>query len=561
MVKDMSDGVILWRLLEACTGEHIRGIDKHPKNPLAAGANLNIIWKFMRKEGIELGGITPLSVQQGKNERTVLALLWRFIQKYDFEGVDSPTQSLLDWVNNRTKPGRDRLPDKYREVRNFERNWANGVAFLALFDSIVPGHVDMASVDSENVDENLQRAFDFFESELLVPQMLTVDDMTKGKPDKSSVMTYVAAIRNAAQAYDAAQEARGRAGRDANARHKADGDALFQRGLAKLTKTSNDGEEKVSFLIENFKNRIEEGDGADATYKAIKDELLRELDPFDKNFDEAASLFDQAKVEYQQGGEACEDMVAECESRAGDTGEQKRILRKRLQDGLDEAEKENREDRIFSLLVEEFKNVIASNQTDLLDIIRIATEEIEGSSNETERKIIDTSAHDKVEILIKKLDKINIHADEVVSHLEGDDITDGAKEKLLKITEIKEQIKVLPDKYRKLLDERLKPAMDKAVKDDANQANTMELLQKYHDFSVTLDSISGRMEADDPGISKDASSVRSRLECIYNQMISFYDMEAELREKVQRGVDDVFDQHGCLGEHWVHPHPGGVVES
>ena len=48
------------------------------------------------------------AISQGTNERTVLALLWRFIQKYDLvEGDNGQTEELLSWVKPHTDPHKD----------------------------------------------------------------------------------------------------------------------------------------------------------------------------------------------------------------------------------------------------------------------------------------------------------------------------------------------------------------------------------------------------------------------------------------------------------------------
>ena len=53
----------------------------------------------------------------------------------------------------------------------------SGVAFLALYDSVFPGQINMDEVSPNDGPDNLKRAFDLFEKNLGVPQMLKVEDV------------------------------------------------------------------------------------------------------------------------------------------------------------------------------------------------------------------------------------------------------------------------------------------------------------------------------------------------------------------------------------------------
>merc|ERR1711971_666967 len=82
MADEFKDGVVLTHLLEFLTGKRIRGIDRHPRNPLQISSNLAVIWKFLKvEEQMELGGVNTNDIQKG-NEKIVLALMWRFFQTY-----------------------------------------------------------------------------------------------------------------------------------------------------------------------------------------------------------------------------------------------------------------------------------------------------------------------------------------------------------------------------------------------------------------------------------------------------------------------------------------------
>ena len=157
-------------LLQCLTGHRIDGINWKPRNPLVISANWSILFKFMDKEKIKLGGVTSLSLSQGL-QKAHMALIWRFIQKYDMaEVIDGIEQhggidGLLEWM----KP---RVHDYRPDFHNFTSDLTDGVALLALYDSIFPNDIDMNAVDPNKDKDNLQQAFDLFEDKLGVPQLI-----------------------------------------------------------------------------------------------------------------------------------------------------------------------------------------------------------------------------------------------------------------------------------------------------------------------------------------------------------------------------------------------------
>ena len=157
-------------LLQCLTGHRIDGINWKPRNPLVISANWSILFKFMDKEKIKLGGVTSLSLSQGL-QKAHMALIWRFIQKYDMaEVIDGIEQhggidGLLEWM----KP---RVHDYRPDFHNFTSDLKDGVALLALYDSIFPNDIDMNAVDPNKDKDNLQQAFDLFEDKLGVPQLI-----------------------------------------------------------------------------------------------------------------------------------------------------------------------------------------------------------------------------------------------------------------------------------------------------------------------------------------------------------------------------------------------------
>lgn len=80
------------------------------------------------------------------------------------------------------------------EVRDFGPSWRDGVAFLALIDSIKANLINLAEMRKTSITnkQRLNTAFDVAESKLGIARLLDADDVDVPKPEEKSVMTYVA---------------------------------------------------------------------------------------------------------------------------------------------------------------------------------------------------------------------------------------------------------------------------------------------------------------------------------------------------------------------------------
>lgn len=81
------------------------------------------------------------------------------------------------------------------EVKDFGPSWRDGVAFLALIDSIKQNLINLAEMRKANKYTNKQRletAFDVAENKLGIARLLDADDVDVAKPEEKSIMTYVA---------------------------------------------------------------------------------------------------------------------------------------------------------------------------------------------------------------------------------------------------------------------------------------------------------------------------------------------------------------------------------
>jgi actinin alpha len=126
-----------------------------------------------------------------KDLKMILGMVWAIILDFAIKGISveelTAKQGLLLWVQKKTKGYRDVDPPG---VKNFTKNWKNGMAFCALIHRHRPDLIDYDSLDKNNAAENLETAFKIAEEELQIPRLLDIDDM-KDIPDERSVMTYV----------------------------------------------------------------------------------------------------------------------------------------------------------------------------------------------------------------------------------------------------------------------------------------------------------------------------------------------------------------------------------
>jgi len=419
------------------------------------------------------------------------------------------------------------------------------VAFLALFDSIVPGIVDMSTVSGSNDHENLARAFALFEEHLFVPQLMAVSDFDD-RVDKNSVITYVTQIKNAQARHDLANE---RANEQED-QHRGKADEYYQKGVGKLTKASTDAGDMIVYLVENFTNALAETEDPSA-YDTLKADAMQQLEGLFGGFDEASGLFENAKGEYSQiNDDHCKGMAGECDTRIEECKEKKDYLKNLLDEKLVKVIRDDKERREFDHVKELYDKTAEENQIVLTDLIKSSVDGIEKSKSGSERDQILDDTNEKVDKLIDKMDKVGTFVDEATKV-----VTDEGK--LEELKQIKEAVTVYPESIRRLVKLSLDEVVKNAGKND--EMSAADLLKIYHKFSVDMDTASGRrvdpisgrvLSAEDEGVPESMQTVRLRLDRIVTQLESLYETEMNLREKVQGSLDVVFDNESLLGEHW-----------
>jgi len=522
MADSFRDGVVLSYLMQYLSEKNIRGIETKPRNPLHNASNMQILWKFIHDDqGIDTGGINPNDILGG-NEKIVLALMWRLICKYD---IDDEHEDLLDWVQPRTAD--------YADVQNFDKSWKSGMAFLALFNSIRPGVIDMDAMveDADNVEEHLAMAFELFEEHLGVCKFLEVNDMMVTKPEKRSVMTYVAAIRHAAIKDEELQK---KAQQDANAGHKGKGDELYNTGVARFVQASADDESLMDDILNDVTIKLEDSDGTDEAFDAITEECMETLKQATERYDAANSKFEEAKGEYSQVDDgSCEEQLSNCDAKTVEVDKHKRELEEALLTALKNKVKNAKGKKKLGEANEQLENAIGEGGQALEEALSVAYEKIAAAKNESERIAAANEAKEKVKGKTAIFSEVKETFEEAEKLLQDEEPKTEAVQKAIQCDELARQL-------LEALDSKLTDAINAAP--DAEELSDADLLALYHDFSLEVE---GMLDTEDSGekatIDRAQGAARSRLDGISTMLKALKSKDAGMRAKLHAMIDASFD--------------------
>jgi hypothetical protein len=365
MKDELKNGVVLVAMLEHLTGKTIKGINRNPKHTVQIMANLQACWKWMeREEGIDLGGINVSNAMNGV-EKVWLALIWRFILKYDLDGDDGgAVTSLLEWARPRTEA-------RGVDVSNFTTSWKDGDAFLAVLDSIAPGVIDIeeekANDDPNNRVEKLEKAFNLIEEHLGVSQLLEAQDLMVHRIDHKCVMTYVAAIKRAAEGYQKRQEEMEEAKNNENLMHTLNGDKLYEEGVSKKLSAQTDSQDALNDITAHAQGKLNDGED---DYELVQEQAMEDLAEVTSRFDLAIAKFEGAKEEYglvsdsdqSENIQKCDDRIRECNEFVESL---KLDLDKKLKDMISDAQAAKKMEEGNEMLSE----IVAETTGDLADIM------------------------------------------------------------------------------------------------------------------------------------------------------------------------------------------------
>jgi filamin len=193
LVTDLKNGLHLVNLLEIISSKSLGKFNNKPSSRYHFLENNGIAVRFIKDEGLQLVGIGPEDIVDGKL-KLILGLIWTLILRYQINviGEGSPKWELLEWVRKQVEPYNIPKP-----LRNFTTDWQDGQTISALVDSLKPGVLtphDMSAltkdalVDAEKACETALREYE-------IPILMDPTDMVN-TPDELSCMTYIAAFRN-----------------------------------------------------------------------------------------------------------------------------------------------------------------------------------------------------------------------------------------------------------------------------------------------------------------------------------------------------------------------------
>lgn len=204
IISDWQTGINLMKLTVALYKEN----DKHPeqavsmpklkekelnpKSRIQEITNLNTAINLLKQAGVNMRGVSAenLCDHQDRDKAVILGMIFTIILDYGARGFGGSSaevkRALLEWVNKKTE-GYERVNPP--GVKNFTKDWSNGLAWCALIHRHRPNLIDYQACLGQSNADNLETAFAAAEG-LGIPRLLDVEDMDVALPDEKSVLTY-----------------------------------------------------------------------------------------------------------------------------------------------------------------------------------------------------------------------------------------------------------------------------------------------------------------------------------------------------------------------------------
>lgn len=531
-------------------------MNKKPRMPIQIQSNWSILFKFMEKEEIELGGITALSLSQGR-QKTVMALIWRFIQKYDLaEVIDGLEEhggidGLLQWM----KPRVDH-EHGYPGFNNFTSHLKDGVALLALYDNIFPEQTKFKidEIDGNKAYDNLKLALDLFEEDLGVPQLIRPEDVTGKNETKKGNVTYIIQIRNAVKKKEERDEEekklREKLKNDEEGKRIADnlqhynrGDELYQQGLTKQGATNGEAEETVEDIMKNVApEKFAQIGDSDEEYAQVVDECTAMLDKVLEGFDQAKGKFGEAEEEYGKIVPPTdltptpEKKIQDCHDKEQECDDLKEKYKLDFQKRLDDAIRNDKGKKKLKDAQQKHTDGVFEGGDVLNQVLEQVKKDFDDSHRPEQRELIAAAAVKKI---ADEADRIFDPIKSIV--MEAEDLLDDQADKAECRTELD---KIDASKAQMMENIRIKIAELKAAAGEADEMTPDELLQLYHDTSNKIAGLLHDCEPVDEGIPDNATALKKRLQDLLDEVSNIFGSKDTLRAKVHASVDEVFDRNG-----------------
>lgn len=197
---DFQDGVRLCNFLETVSNKRIGKYDTKPSHQIQKIQNLSIALQFVQNVlEVKLVSLGPEDIFNG-NLKLILGLLWSLFRKLRLASINEEGKSsedgLLLWVKKMTSGY------KGVNITDFKNSFTDGLAFSALIHKFNSELIDYDSINGEERESNLDRAFVIAEKSLGIPKLLEPADLVSGPVDERSVILYVSLYFHAFVAND-----------------------------------------------------------------------------------------------------------------------------------------------------------------------------------------------------------------------------------------------------------------------------------------------------------------------------------------------------------------------
>lgn len=137
----------------------------------------------------------PEDIYNG-NLKLILGLIWTLIRRFQIRSTGralSTKDAMLAWINTQ-------IPEC--NIKNFTKDWNDGVALCALVNRIKPGLIpNYMALDRSQKKKNCMKGMTLAEEELKIPSIMDPDDLCHPDVDELSVMTYISYFCNPANTH------------------------------------------------------------------------------------------------------------------------------------------------------------------------------------------------------------------------------------------------------------------------------------------------------------------------------------------------------------------------
>jgi len=567
MFDEFRDGVVIANLVGSLCSAKARKkfpeekINYNPRNPLHHTCNVRLVFEFLKKvENEDMSTIPVNTITKGAHAY-VMGLIFKFILRYSLstpgENVDTSKafSELLEWVKPKCEP--------HKEVKNFDTSWKDGVAVVALWNYLVNDYhkeyqVDLSGLDTDD-HATVTTVIEEFSNKMGVEPYITAHMLLdERRPDKKSVMTWVAEVRDKYAVWKAAEEEKIRMEADQNnADNKslAEANKWYQMGKDKTKEAKGMGADTIISITEFANDKMSTCNGSDEEFNKICDDARAMLSPVDEGYTTSTQYFDTAIKEYKKvkdktlKKEQAMPKIRECGELKETNESLDDNIHRKVDEILDELIRKWKSKHILNNALEFYTNSQESTDVTVKDIIdKTCRSFTEFNFDRLRFKAVE-DGRDEVIHAIEIMDTCKDKFDKAIPEMIDDTDIDICTDKMLECDDWKAT-------WLQMYDDACKEELDKDVY--VSYEETSDLLEEYHKFTHDLEVIISSQEDEngnlvaptDDGVGTDYATVKSRLDELMQYMRNFKESEQNLREKVQAAVDEKFDEENLPGEHW-----------